>query len=77
MTNEIKEMLRDAATAVDLILLIRIWLDGRAIRALEKMTNDLHLKYFAERQAERAAKLAQLAKAREAKAAKKTEAPTP
>ena len=77
MINESRETVRDIVTFFDLVLLTAIWLDGRAIRVLEKATHDLYLRYFAERQAERAAKLAQLAKAREAKAAKKAEVPTP
>ncbi len=73
MTNkEIFESIRDA---IELVLLWRIWVDGRAIRAIEAASHDLYIKYFAERQAERTAKLQQLAKAREAKAAKKAEVP--
>lgn len=67
-----RQIFSDAKDIVDLLLLCLIWLDGRAIRSLEKATHDLYIKYFEERKAERAAKLAQLAKAREAKAAKKT-----
>lgn len=68
-----RQIIADIRDIVELTLLFRIWVDGRAIRAIERASHDLYIKYFAERQAERAAKLAQLAKAREAKAAKKGE----
>lgn len=74
MNKEIIDGVRDV---IELVLLWRIWVDGRAIRIIEKASHDLYIKYFAERQAERAAKLQQLAKAREAKAAKKTEITVP
>lgn len=68
----IREMVIDLRDLVEIVLLWRIWVDGKAIRAIEMASHDLYIKYFAERQAERAAKLLQLSKAREAKAAKKT-----
>jgi hypothetical protein len=63
----------DVRDVVELVLLWRIWVDGRAIRIIEKASHDLYIKYFAERQEERKKKLEQLAMARAAKAAKKTE----
>jgi hypothetical protein len=70
----IREILLNARDVVELTLLWRIWVDGRAIRKIEKASHDLYIKYFAERQEERKKKLEQLAQARAAKAAKKTEA---
>ncbi len=70
INKEVFEHIRDT---IELIILWRIWVDGRAIRAIEAASHDLYIKYFAERQAERTTKLQQLAKAREAKAAKRTE----
>jgi Mg/Co/Ni transporter MgtE len=67
----IKDFIEGVRDGVELLLLWRIWVDGRAIRAIEKASHDLYIKYFAERQEERKAKLLQLAKAREAKALKK------
>jgi len=71
----IREISHDIRDIIELVILWRIWLDGRAILAVEKASHDLYIKYFAERQAERKSKLEQLAKAREAKAAKKIETP--
>lgn len=68
-----KEALGYIRDAIELLLLWRIWLDGRAILAVEKASHNLYIKYFEERQIERAAKLQQLAKAREAKASKSIE----
>lgn len=69
--------MRDILTAfrdlIELILLFRIWVDGRAIRKIEQATYTLYEFYVNDRKAERAAKLAQLARAREIKAQKKTE----
>jgi hypothetical protein len=48
-------------------------MDGKAIRKIEMASHNLYIKYFAERQEERRKKLEQLATARAAKAAKKTE----
>ncbi len=75
----LRQNIGDVRDLVDLLLLWRIWVDGRAIRVLEKATHDLYERYFEDRQKERIAKSEQLAKAREAKAAKKTELipPTP
>ena len=70
----IKEILESIRDAIELVLLWRIWVDGRAIRAIEKASHDLYIRYFAERQEERKKKLEQLAAARASKAAKKTEA---
>ena len=70
MTKDIIGVFRDA---MELILLWRIWVDGRAIRAIEAASHNLYIQYFAERKEERKKKLEQLAKAREAKAQKKTE----
>lgn len=64
------EGIRDA---IELVLLWRIWVDGRAIRAIEKASHDLYIRYFAERMEERKKKLEQLAGARAAKLAKKVE----
>jgi len=72
MTKQILEISRDL---IELILLFRIWLDGKAIRKIEAASHDLYIRYFAERQEERKKKLEQLAGARAAKAAKKTETP--
>lgn len=70
----IRQTLYDIRDIVEVWLLFWIWVDGRAIRVLEKATHDLYVKYFKDRQDEREAKHEQLRKAREAKAAKKTEA---
>ncbi len=64
------EIVRDV---IELVLLYRIWIDGRAIRAIEQASHQLYIRYFAERMEERKKKLEQLAAARAAKAAKKTE----
>lgn len=71
--KEVFESIRDA---VELVLLWRIWVDGRAIRAIEKASHNLYIRYFEERMEERKKKLEQLAAARASKAAKKTEIPT-
>jgi hypothetical protein len=63
----------DARDLIELSLLFRIWMDGKAIRKIEMASHNLYIKYFAERQEERKKKLEQLATARAAKAAKKTE----
>ena len=69
----IRQIVSDVRDVVEIVLLYRIWVDGRAIRAIEKASHDLYIRYFAERQEERKKKLEQLAMARAAKAAKKTE----
>jgi hypothetical protein len=63
--------------AVDLVFLILIWLDGRAvlrssirIEQWEGKTHELYIKWFEERRAERLARQESAKKAREAKAAK-------
>ena len=71
----IRQIISDVRDVVEIVLLYRIWVDGRAIRAIEKASHDLYIRYFAERQEERKKKLEQLAQARAAKAAKKTETP--
>ena len=63
----------DVRDVIELSLLFRIWMDGKAIRKIEMASHNLYIKYFAERQEERRKKLEQLAMARAAKAAKKTE----
>ena len=65
----------DVRDIVELALLFRIWVDGRAIRAIEQATYELYKFYVDDRKAERTAKLEQLRKAREAKANKKIENP--
>ena len=70
-----KEIIGYIRDAIELILLWRIWVDGRAIRAIEAASHNLYIQYFAERREERAKKLKQLADARAIKAAKKTEIP--
>ena len=71
----LKIILDYARDIIELILLFRIWVDGRAIRKIEQASHQLYIRYFAERMEERAKKLKQLADARAAKAAKKTEPP--
>ena len=71
----IKEILDYARDIIELILLFRIWVDGKEIRKIEAASHDLYIAYFAERREERTKKLKQLADARAAKAAKKTEPP--
>jgi hypothetical protein len=61
-------IVRDIA---ELVLLVLIWWDGRNILKVERATHQLYEFYVNDRKAERAAKLAQLAAARLAKAAKK------
>jgi len=65
-----KEIIGYIRDAIELILLWRIWVDGRAIRAIEQATYKLYEFYVNDRKAERTAKLEQLKKAREAKAKK-------
>ena len=72
----IRQIITDVRDVAEIVLLWRIWVDGRAIRAIEKASHDLYIRYFAERQEERKKKLEQMAVARAAKAAKKTEVPT-
>lgn len=69
----IRQIIIDVRDVAEIVLLWRIWVDGRAIRAIEKASHDLYIRYFAERQEERKKKLEQMAVARAAKAAKKTE----
>jgi hypothetical protein len=71
----VREILSNARDVVELTLLWRIWVDGRAIRAIEQATYELYKFYVDDRKAERTAKLEQLRKAREAKANKKIENP--
>ena len=72
-----RQILDYARDIIELILLWRIWVDGKEIRKIEAASHDLYIQYFAERREERAKKLKQLADARAAKAAKKTETPVP
>jgi hypothetical protein len=69
-----KEIIAVVRDLIELVLLYRIWIDGRAIRAIEAASHNLYIRYFEERTEERRKKLEQLAMARAAKAAKKTEA---
>jgi len=71
----IREILSNVRDVVELTLLWRIWVDGRAIRAIEAASHNLYIQYFAERKEERKKKLEQLAAARAIKAAKKMEIP--
>jgi hypothetical protein len=64
-------------SGVDLVFLILIWLDGRAvlrssirIEQWEGKTHQLYVQWFEERRAERLARQEAAKKAREAKAAK-------
>ena len=52
-----KEIIGYIRDAVELILLWRIWVDGRAIRAIEQATYKLYEFYVNDRKAERTAKL--------------------
>jgi hypothetical protein len=69
----IKETISYFRDTIELVLLYRIWIDGRAIRAIEAASHNLYIRYFEERTEERRKKLEQLAMARAAKAAKKSE----
>ena len=71
----IRQIVSDVRDVVEIVLLYRIWVDGRAIRAIEQATYELYKFYVDDRKAERTAKLEQLRKAREAKANKKIENP--
>ena len=55
---------------IDLILLVMIWLDGRAMKKSAIATEKLYSEWFMERRAERASRQESARKAREAKAAK-------
>jgi hypothetical protein len=68
MTYEVIREIRDWAS---LVLLTMIWLDGRAVLAVERAVHNLYGEYIADRKEERHKKLEQLAAARAAKAAKK------
>ena len=71
----IRQIVSDARDVIEIVLLYRIWVDGKAIRQIEQATYELYKFYVDDRKAERTAKLEQLRKAREAKANKKIENP--
>lgn len=62
---------------VELILLIRIWRDGAEILKVERKTYNLYNDWITEVKTERETRHINLAKAREAKAAKKRQNESP
>lgn len=65
------DVIREVRDWVSTILLTFIWLDGRAVLAVERAVHNLYGEYISDRKEERHKKLEQLAAARAAKAAKK------
>jgi hypothetical protein len=59
-----------AMFAVELLILIRIWLDGRAILQVEQANYELYSTHINEIRAERLRRMGQLAAARQSKANK-------